>query len=127
MTRKSGILLLANLLLATYLVVGTVWAGEAIEGSAQAEAAGAQCVRPTDYMRRNHFEVIKHQRNITVHQGVRQTDDSLAKCIDCHARKDAAGEYVAVNAVGQFCDGCHDYVAVTITCFSCHTSIPGGK
>ena len=64
---------------------------------------------PTAFMRRNHFELIKHQRDITVHQGIRDTDDSLAGCVDCHVRKDAQGNHVPVNAAGEFCAGCHEY------------------
>lgn len=124
MTRKSGIIFLLWLITSAF-ALGTAVAGEAIKGSAKAESM-QQCVRPNDFMRRNHFEVIKHQRNLTVHEGIRKTTDSLAGCVDCHARKDAEGKAVPVNAEGQFCDACHDYVAVNIDCFSCHTAIPGG-
>jgi hypothetical protein len=94
-----------------------------VEGSAKADKLEA-CVRETPFMRRNHFELIKHQRDITVHQGVRKTDNSLAGCVACHAGKDAHGEPVAVNAPGEFCAGCHTYTAVTIDCFSCHSAVP---
>ena len=125
MTRNSGIYLLVGLFLG-FFFLGSVQAAAAVEGSAKADKL-EQCVRPTDFMKRNHFEMIKHQRDLTVHQGVRETKDSLAQCVDCHARRDAAGKAVPVNAQGQFCEGCHDYVAVNIDCFSCHTSVPGGE
>ncbi len=98
---------------------------KAIEGSAKA-AKLSSCVRPTEFMRHNHMELIKHQRNLTVHQGIRKTDLSLAGCIDCHVQYDARGRAVPVNAEGQFCDKCHDYAAVELTCFQCHAAVPNG-
>jgi len=82
------------------------------------------CVAPTDQMRRNHMEMIMHQRDITVHEGIRKTDNSLKGCISCHANKDDSGKYIPVNAEGQFCAGCHSYVAAQLDCFSCHATVP---
>ena len=42
-------------------------------------------------MRRNHMELIKHQRDATVHDGIRGTKHSLAGCIDCHVVPRADG------------------------------------
>ncbi len=125
MTGKSSITLLA--ILVTGLLGGPVaLAGEAVEGTAKADKL-QNCVEPTPVMRRRHFEFIKHQRDLTVHQGIRGSKYSLAGCVDCHARHDAQGNPVPVNAEGQFCDKCHDYVAVEIDCFMCHSTVPGGK
>ena len=124
MTGKSSMTLLA--ILVSSLWLGTVSAGEAVEGTAKADKL-KNCVEPTEVMRRNHFEFIKHQRNLTVHQGIRGSKYSLAGCVDCHARKDAEGKPVPVNSEGQFCDSCHDYAAVHIDCFSCHSTVPGEK
>ena len=82
------------------------------------------CVAPTPLMRRSHFELIKHQRDITVHEGIRKTDNSLAGCVDCHANKDAHGNFVPVNEEKQFCAGCHEYTGVMFDCFSCHATTP---
>jgi [DsrC]-trisulfide reductase subunit J len=97
----------------------------AVQGSAKA-AKLTQCVRPTDFMRRNHMELIKHQRGITVHEGIRATKYSLAGCIDCHVQYDAQGRPVPVNAPGQFCDRCHERLAVELDCFDCHSPVPRG-
>lgn len=97
--------------------------GPAVEGSAKADKLDA-CVAPTPFMRRSHFELIKHQRDVTVHQGVRDSEDSLAGCVDCHAAKDTHGKAVPVNSEDQFCAGCHEYTAVTFDCFTCHSSVP---
>ncbi len=125
MTRMRNGMFLA-VLLSGLFGLGNTLAGEAIEGTAKADKL-QQCVEPTSVMRRNHFEFIKHQRDETVHKGIRGSKYSLAGCVDCHARKDAAGKFVPVNAEEQFCDGCHDYAAVDLECFSCHSTVPGEK
>ncbi len=126
MTYKSSISMLAGMLLGLMMALGSLQAGEAVDGSAKADKLD-QCVAPTQAMRRNHFEMIKHQRDLTVRHGIRNRDDSLARCVDCHVRRDADGAAVAVNSEGQWCAGCHEYAAVSIECFSCHASVPGGK
>lgn len=124
MTGKSSIIL--PVLLVSSLWLAGAFAGEAVEGTAKADKLES-CVEPTDVMRRNHFEFILHQRDLTVHQGIRGAKHSLAGCVDCHAKKDAQGKPVPVNAEGQFCAGCHEYAAVNIDCFSCHSTVPGEK
>jgi len=85
---------------------------------------GAQCVAGTDYMRRFHMTELKHQRDETMHRGVRAKRFSLNECVACHATTDPAGQPVSINAPGQFCASCHEYAAVTIDCFQCHASRP---
>ena len=78
---------------------------------------GEKCVEPTEDMRRNHMKHILHQRDETVHQGIRTQKHSLKNCVDCHADP-------ATNSVlGQdgFCSSCHEFASVKIDCFSCHT------
>jgi [DsrC]-trisulfide reductase subunit J len=94
------------------------------EGS---KAASLQaCVEPTDTMRRKHMEFIKHQRDATVHGGIRGTKYSLAGCIECHVSARPDGYLVAVNGPGQFCNACHAFAAVNVNCFDCHASVPNG-
>ena len=107
-------------------VAGGQAAGGGVEGTAKADKLDA-CVAPTPFMRRNHFELIKHQRDVTVHQGIRKTDNSLAGCVDCHVRADHAGSHVPVNAPGEFCAGCHEYTGATLDCFTCHATVPVGN
>jgi hypothetical protein len=85
---------------------------------------GQQCVEPTDVMRRNHMNFLLHQRDATVHQGVRTTKHSLTGCVDCHVQQDAQGKAIPVNAPGQFCESCHQYAAVSLDCFECHATTP---
>ena len=82
------------------------------------------CVEPTEFMRRNHMELIKHQRDETVHNGIRSTKHSLAGCIDCHVSYGSDNQPVPVDAEGQFCSACHDFAAVGLNCFDCHATIP---
>lgn len=78
---------------------------------------GDKCVEPTDVMRRNHMEFILHQRDETMHKGIRTKQHSLKNCVNCHA--DPATD--SVLGKDGFCQSCHNYAAVTIDCFSCHT------
>lgn len=84
-------------------------------------ARGEACVADPAFMRRNHMDLLKHQRNETVHLGVRDARASLKGCIECHAS--AASGSVA-QAPGDFCSSCHGYAAVKIDCFECHASKP---
>ncbi|GMR03532.1 MAG: hypothetical protein BMS9Abin22_033 [Gammaproteobacteria bacterium] len=79
---------------------------------------GDKCVEDTDYMRRNHGDLILHQRNKTTREGIRTKKYSLKNCVDCHASKETN------SVVGKegFCENCHAYTAVKIDCFSCHTA-----
>ncbi|GJL82329.1 MAG: hypothetical protein DHS20C01_19630 [marine bacterium B5-7] len=88
---------------------------------------GEQCVEPVEVMRRNHMKMLMHQRDDTVVKGIRTPRYSLKGCIDCHAEKNDAGDFIAVNAPGQFCSTCHQYAAVRIDCFSCHATVPAGE
>lgn len=88
---------------------------------------GEQCVEPNDVMRRDHMRFLEHQRDDTVHQGIRATKHSLVGCIDCHAQRETSGEAIPVNAPGQFCESCHTYAAVKMDCFECHATVPDAK
>ena len=117
--------LMAAVLLAMSVMLAA-GAGSAHAGPpAVAKGRGDKCVAPTDWMRRNHMSVLKHQRDDTVHEGIRTTQFSLKGCIDCHAVKGSDGKAVAVSDPKHFCRTCHDYAAVRVDCFDCHASRPG--
>lgn len=82
------------------------------------------CVEPTEEMRKNHMEMILHQRDKTVHQGVRTKQYALAECINCHVTPGPDGEPVRVDSEQHFCNSCHTYSAVSIDCFQCHRDQP---
>jgi hypothetical protein len=85
------------------------------------------CVEPTEYMRRNHFELIRHQRDQTVYGGIRGTEYSLSGCVSCHVGYDDSGTPIEIDKKGQFCSSCHDYAAVEMNCFDCHATVPKGE
>jgi len=80
------------------------------------------CVAPPEVMRRTHMDMLKHRRDRTVHQGVRGGDESLTRCLECHASKTTGA---AIGAPDAFCQSCHDYVGVKLDCFDCHQGRPG--
>lgn len=84
------------------------------------------CVRPEDEMRRVHPDLLKHQRDDTMHEGIRTTRYSLKECIDCHVTKDANGNKVSIKSREHFCNACHAYAAVTPDCWDCHATQPDG-
>ncbi|MBA4177680.1 MAG: Hdr-like menaquinol oxidoreductase cytochrome c subunit [Leptothrix sp. (in: Bacteria)] len=108
-----------------WLVVGvSLQAAAAGEGRTpkpvvEAATAGTQCVAPPEVMRRDHMDFLKHQRDDTVHGGIRGAKFSLKACIDCHANQKT--QSVAKDE-SNFCVSCHSYAAVKIDCFECHTA-----
>lgn len=76
-----------------------------------------KCIEPAEYMRTNHMQLLNRWRDSVVRRNNRiyvATDGqeylmSLTEtCLDCHAGR------------RNFCLKCHDYEAVTPTCWDCH-------
>ena len=115
--------MLQRLLLLGLLTAGFAFAGEAPGRTprpvVEAAAAGTQCVAPPEVMRRKHMDFLKHQRDDTVHGGIRGAKFSLKGCIDCHASQKT---HSVAKEETNFCVSCHSYAAVKIDCFECHTS-----
>ena len=103
-------------LLAMVLAVLPAFAGERTPMPAVSIENPGKCVAPADEMRRNHMEMLKHQRDRTLRAGIRGEPASLNACIDCHASKKTG----SVLGEGGFCQSCHAYAAVTLDCFECH-------
>jgi hypothetical protein len=72
-------------------------------------------------MRRNHPDLLRHQRDRSVHEGVRATRASLAGCVSCHA---SARTGRVTGSADAFCESCHRYAGVTLDCFECHADRP---
>jgi len=87
-------------------------------------AQGDECVEPIDIMRRLHGAFLKHQRDDTMHQGIRTKQHSLIGCIDCHVTPNEKGEYPDIHSKQHFCNSCHEYAAVSVDCFQCHATKP---
>ena len=88
------------------------------------QGQGEACVEDTDFMRRNHMSLLMHQRDDTMHKGIRSTQHSLKECLDCHAVPGSDSIPVTAEDPKHFCRSCHDYAAVKIDCFQCHASRP---
>lgn len=76
-----------------------------------------KCILPTDYMRANHMQLLDDwrvqvvrdgKRDFTLPDGKKITASLQLTCLECHSNKT------------EFCDSCHNYVAVTPTCWGCH-------
>jgi hypothetical protein len=85
------------------------------------------CVEPTQEMRKNHMNYILHQRDRTMHEGIRTRQYSLEECINCHVTPGAAGALPTADSHEHFCNSCHAYAAVHIDCFQCHADRPTRK
>ena len=116
-------------LLLTGLLLGIAMPGQA-DNSLLPEVPAAQsrfsetqgCVEPTADMRRNHMKYLLHQRDETMHEGVRTKQHSLVECINCHVSD--SPDAARVSSEGHFCNSCHSYAAVNIDCFQCHADRP---
>jgi hypothetical protein len=76
-----------------------------------------RCVQPKDVMRASHMALLDRWRDEVVRQGVRTTTTADGRvlemsltngCLTCHPNKK------------EFCDACHNYLAVTPYCWQCH-------
>ena len=112
---------IAGFLVLVLLAAGLAAAGENRPGRVALPAIniekGEKCVAPVDEMRRNHMKMLAHQRDQTMHRGIRTVKHSLKNCINCHADPQT-GSVLGKNG---FCESCHSYAAVSMDCFGCHT------
>jgi len=76
-----------------------------------------QCVESTEYMKRNHMDLLNEWRDIVVREGQRtfiapdgnEYEMSLTNtCMKCHSNR------------AEFCQKCHNYMAVAPYCWDCH-------
>jgi len=135
MMPRCGVLSVGGLMRLLALVVGLLL-GASLPAAAQStagvsqglqpmieKARGGECVEEPAFMRRNHMKLLMHQRDDTLRGGIRTGKYSLKACIACHASQTSQ----SVNAEpGNFCQSCHNYVAVKIDCFQCHANQPAG-
>lgn len=94
-----------------------------VELTEKAKAA-KNCVRPVDFIRNNHMQLLDVWRDTVVREGIRiyeneegkRFDMSLSNtCLDCHSNK------------AEFCDRCHEYASVNPYCYDCHIDNPKEK
>ena len=83
--------------------------------------SGDKCVEETSFMRKNHMKLLMHQRDETVHKGIRTTKHSLKNCVNCHA---STKDNNVLGSDEHFCQACHTYASVKLDCWECHASKP---
>jgi len=83
-----------------------------------------ECVKPEDDMKKNHMNYILHQRDETMHNGIRTETFSLKECINCHVPKNSTARF---GDDEHFCSSCHNFTGVSIDCFQCHMDRPMTK
>jgi hypothetical protein len=83
-----------------------------------------KCIQPEHEMRRNHMRYILHERDETMHEGIRGEAEGLSSCINCHVEPNAQGEIAGIDSDEHFCNACHQYASVQIDCFQCHADRP---
>src|SRR5450759_3228399 len=117
--------LLLALLLGSGIAFAAPGAGSETSGRVPKPAIergkGDQCVENTEFMRRNHMTLLKHQRDETVHNGIRTRQYSLNGCIECHASQKTGR---VTGSDENFCQTSHSYAAVQLDCFECHATQP---
>lgn len=76
-----------------------------------------RCVRPAEFMKARHMDLLNQWRDEVVRQGERYTEGPYGEqiekslsntCMDCHSNKE------------DFCDRCHNAMAVVPYCWDCH-------
>jgi hypothetical protein len=82
------------------------------------------CIESTEFMRASHMDLLDEWRNSVVRDGDREYmasdgnmyEKSLSRtCMSCHTN------------MSQFCDECHTYLGVEVTCWNCHVAPEGSK
>lgn len=125
MARRHNVIAAGTVILAS--LVGLTIAQSDVPYPDIPKGQGDFCVEDTEFMRRNHMNVLLHQRDDTVKDGIRTTQHSLKECINCHAVTAEDDTFLTVESPEHFCRSCHDYAAVTIDCFDCHASRPDAE
>ena len=111
-----------GLVLFVAVVTFPVWRALGDDASSRPELAkpvqGTQCVEATEWMAANHQQLLDQWRDAVVREGrtthTSSTDGaqhemSLSKtCMGCHGNQET------------FCDRCHTYADVQLTCWNCH-------
>lgn len=124
---RDRALILVGLALFLVLASFPVWYNAAGGATARApevkRASEAGCVEPAAVMRAAHMDLLLDWREQVVREGRRtyvagdgrgHTVSLVGTCMRCH------------GGAADFCDRCHTYAGVRITCWDCHVD-PGTR
>jgi len=106
-------------ILFSVLIASVAYAADTPHVSHLDVGKGGQCVEEPQLMRKIHMNLLKHQRDETMRKGIRGQKYSLAECIECHASTKTNS---VLGSKEAFCQGCHEYAAVKLDCFECHSN-----
>lgn len=76
-----------------------------------------ECVESQSFMLKNHMRLLNEWRQAVVREGKTTYTSTTGKtyamnleesCLNCHLN------------TSEFCDRCHNYMGVSLTCWSCH-------
>jgi hypothetical protein len=81
-----------------------------------------ECVAPIEYMRGSHMKLLEAWRDRVVRDGVRAYVDRHGRVVTMSLTKTCLGACHTDKTT--FCDRCHDYAGVKITCWDCHVPPP---
>lgn len=126
---RDRVLIYAGLVVLLGLLTWPSWQGLTARAAVRAPAPAVRteqkhCIRDTEWMRHNHMKLLMHVRDDVVHRGIRNPDETLPGCMNCHLTRLADGSYPSVSSPQFFCNGCHSYAGVETDCFSCHSNRP---
>ncbi len=116
--------LAAMMVVSAMLAVTTFSAAAGVDLPKLEKGKGDKCVEDTQYMRKNHMDLLKHQRDDTMRRGIRTTKHSLKQCVECHASSNTGS---VASSKEDFCAACHSYASVKLDCWDCHATKPGVK
>ena len=97
--------------------------GPAVESPLKTAEKGP-CLLPAPDMRRQHQALLFEEQEMAVRHGLRNPQNSLNRCVTCHAVSDDDGQPIPYQDERHFCRACHRQVAVSLDCFNCHRSTP---
>ncbi len=127
MTKRSGTDWIGRALMWMAVAVMLAWTtGAAADGGRTPRPvivieSQEACVAPPAEMRRQHAHMLAAQKDRTVRQGIRDEVVNLNGCIACHASRE---DNSVAGTDRNFCQSCHSFVAVNLTCFECHQPSP---
>jgi len=111
--------------LATFPIWRAIGAAKPAPPAPQLPAGGGQCVEDKEWMVANHMALLRQWRDAVVREGGKdyvsktfgtRCEMSLSKtCMGCHTNRQA------------FCEQCHGYANVQLTCWNCHLESGGRK
>ncbi len=95
------------------------------------EPRGDACIHEDpERMRRVHMDRLHAHQDQGVREGRSDPEWNLQSCVRCHAAPEAqqaASHGPSGSEDMAFCASCHEYAAVELDCFQCHSTDPEGR